>query len=79
MKAVLRCILFILFLLPLIAIGQPRFSVSSDVSIMHNFDGRQPFTVPGQSIGVQWHPEVFEADDPHTRDLFRGFVDAARR
>ncbi|HEX6316557.1 MAG TPA: gamma-glutamyl-gamma-aminobutyrate hydrolase family protein [Gemmatimonadaceae bacterium] len=29
-------------------------------------------------IGVQWHPEVFEHDDPHTRDLFRGFVDAAR-
>ena len=29
-------------------------------------------------VGVQWHPEVFEADDPHTRDLFRGFVDAAR-
>jgi putative glutamine amidotransferase len=29
-------------------------------------------------VGVQWHPEVFEANDPHTRDLFRGFVDAAR-
>ena len=29
-------------------------------------------------VGVQWHPEVFEATDPHTRDLFRGFVDAAR-
>jgi putative glutamine amidotransferase len=29
-------------------------------------------------VGVQWHPEVFEADDPHTRDLFRGFVAAAR-
>lgn len=57
MKAVLRFILFILFLLPLIAIGQPRFSVSSDISIMHNFDGRQPFTVPGQSIGLQWHPD----------------------
>jgi putative glutamine amidotransferase len=28
-------------------------------------------------VGVQWHPEVFEADDPHTRDLFRGFVEAA--
>lgn len=56
-KAVLRCILFIFFLLPLIAIGQPRFSVSTDLSIMHNFDGRQPFTVPGQSIGVQWHPD----------------------
>jgi putative glutamine amidotransferase len=29
-------------------------------------------------IGVQWHPEVFEPDDPHTRELFRGFVDASR-
>ena len=29
-------------------------------------------------VGVQWHPEVFEADDPHARDLFRGFVAAAR-
>lgn len=57
MKAVFRFIIFILFLLPSIAIGQPRFSVSSDVSIMHNFDGRQPFTVPGQSIGLQWHPD----------------------
>jgi len=28
-------------------------------------------------VGVQWHPEVFDADDPHTRDLFRGFVRAA--
>ena len=28
-------------------------------------------------LGVQWHPEVFEADDPHTRELFRGFVRAA--
>lgn len=29
-------------------------------------------------IGVQWHPEVFEHDDPHTRELFRGFVKAAQ-
>ena len=28
-------------------------------------------------VGVQWHPEVFESDDPHTRGLFRGFVEAA--
>lgn len=28
-------------------------------------------------VGVQWHPEVFDADDPHTRELFRGFVRAA--
>jgi putative glutamine amidotransferase len=29
-------------------------------------------------VGVQWHPEVFEATDPHTRDLFRGFVEASK-
>lgn len=29
-------------------------------------------------VGVQWHPEVFDSHDPHTRDLFRGFVDASR-
>lgn len=29
-------------------------------------------------IGVQWHPEVFESTDPHSRDLFRGFIQAAR-
>jgi putative glutamine amidotransferase len=28
-------------------------------------------------VGVQWHPEVFDADDRHTRGLFRGFVQAA--
>lgn len=28
-------------------------------------------------LGVQWHPEVFEFSDPHTRDIFRGFMDAA--
>jgi putative glutamine amidotransferase len=31
-------------------------------------------------VGVQWHPEVFEATDPHTRALFSEFVrQAARR
>jgi len=30
-------------------------------------------------VGVQWHPEVFEMSDPHTRHLFREFVTAASR
>lgn len=30
-------------------------------------------------VGVQWHPEVFDSNDPRTRDLFRGFVDAATK
>jgi putative glutamine amidotransferase len=25
-------------------------------------------------VGVQWHPEVFELTDPHTRHLFRQFM-----
>ena len=28
-------------------------------------------------VGVQWHPEVFEVTDSHTRHLFREFIDAA--
>jgi len=28
-------------------------------------------------IGVQWHPEVFEMTDPHTRHLFGGFIQAS--
>ena len=30
-------------------------------------------------VAVQWHPEVFDHDDPHTRQLFRGFVNAAKQ
>lgn len=32
---------------------------------------------PGFCVGVQWHPEVFEMTDPHTRHLFGGFIQAA--
>jgi putative glutamine amidotransferase len=28
-------------------------------------------------VGVQWHPEVFEITDPHTRHVFREFIAAA--
>lgn len=30
-------------------------------------------------VGVQWHPEVFEMTDPHTRHVFREFINAASR
>ena len=30
-------------------------------------------------VGVQWHPEVFDSEHQHSRELFRGFVEAARR
>jgi putative glutamine amidotransferase len=29
-------------------------------------------------VGVQWHPEVFEATDPHTEHLFSEFIAAAQ-
>ncbi len=31
----------------------------------------------GFLVGVQWHPEVFEMSDPHTRHLFGSFIRAA--
>ena len=34
-------------------------------------------TGDGFLVGVQWHPEMFEARDPTTRHLFREFVRAA--
>lgn len=35
--------------------------------------------LPGDAfvVGVQWHPEVFEMSDPHTRHLFGGFIAAS--
>ena len=30
-------------------------------------------------VAVQWHPEVFELTDPHTRHLFHEFIVAAQR
>lgn len=35
--------------------------------------------LPGDAfiMGVQWHPEVFEMTDPHTRHLFGAFISAA--
>jgi putative glutamine amidotransferase len=29
-------------------------------------------------VGVQWHPEVFEMTDPHTRHLFHEFIAASQ-
>jgi putative glutamine amidotransferase len=36
-------------------------------------------TGDGFLVGVQWHPEVFELTDPHTRHVFHEFIEAARR
>jgi len=45
-----------LCLFPVLAGAQSQFSISTDVSFLHNFDGKQPFTVPGQTVEIQWHP-----------------------
>ena len=35
--------------------AQVKFSVASDISFLRNFDGRQKFTVVGQTVIPQWH------------------------
>jgi hypothetical protein len=35
--------------------AQVKFSLASDISLLHNFDGKQKFTVVGQSVVPQWH------------------------
>lgn len=36
---------------------QAQFSIATDISMLHNFDGKQPFTVVGQTIQGEWHIE----------------------
>lgn len=35
--------------------AQIKFSAATDLSVLHNFDGQQKFTVVGQSLVPQWH------------------------
>lgn len=35
--------------------AQVKFSAATDLSVLHNFDGKQKFTVAGQSLVPQWH------------------------
>jgi hypothetical protein len=35
--------------------GQVKFSLATDLSLLHNFDRKQKFTVIGQSVMPQWH------------------------
>lgn len=34
-----------------------QFSLATDISMLRNFDGKQPFTVVGQTIHGEWHVE----------------------
>lgn len=48
--------LFILSLVFFSALNaQVKFSLATDFSVLHNFDGQQPFTVVGQTLHGQWH------------------------
>jgi hypothetical protein len=35
--------------------AQVKYSLATDLSLLHNFDGKQKFTVIGQTIIPQWH------------------------
>ena len=35
--------------------AQVKFSLATDLSLLHNFDGTQTFTVVGQTLIPQWH------------------------
>ncbi len=48
----------ILFLVVISTVdSRAQFSLSTDFSVLHNFDGQQPFTVIGQTINFQLHVE----------------------
>lgn len=53
------CKIFTLFLLAFFSrlTLDAQFSLATDISLLHNFDGQQPFTVIGQSVHGQWHVE----------------------
>lgn len=54
MKSI-RNIFFILLLFCNCLEAQVKFSLATDVSLLHNFDGKQKFTVVGQSLIPQFH------------------------
>jgi putative glutamine amidotransferase len=48
-------------------------SATADDGLIEAIEGQ----TDGFCMGVQWHPEVFEMTDPHTRQLFGAFIEAA--
>ena len=51
-----RNIFFLLFLFcSNYLLAQVKFSLATDISLLHNFDGTQKFTVVGQTLIPQWH------------------------
>ena len=51
-----RNIFFIFLLLNTSSLfAQVKFSLATDLSFLHNFDGKQKFTTVGQTVLPQWH------------------------
>lgn len=55
MKSFSKTLLFFFLLINNCLFAQIKFSAATDVSILHNFDPQQKFTVIGQTILPQWH------------------------
>lgn len=55
MRLLRNLFLFALLLATAYSDAQVKLSIASDVSILHNFDGKQKFTVIGQTVLPQWH------------------------
>jgi hypothetical protein len=54
-KALRNIFLLIFLFISFNLVAQVKFSLATDLSILHNFDGKQKFTVVGQSVVPQWH------------------------
>jgi hypothetical protein len=54
-KSFSNALIFFFFLSNSSLFAQVKFSAATDVSVLHNFDPQQKFTVPGLTIMPQWH------------------------
>jgi hypothetical protein len=54
-KSLSRALIFFFLLGNNCLFAQVKFSAATDISILHNFDPQQKFTVIGQTVLPQWH------------------------
>jgi hypothetical protein len=54
-KSFSNALIFFFFLSNSSLFAQVKFSIATDISLLHNFDPQQKFTVVGQTILPQWH------------------------
>lgn len=83
MKSI-RNIFFIFFLLTGNCLfAQVKFSLATDFSLLHNFDGAQKFTVIGQTVLPQWHFDkkstVYAWFTYHTRGKYESTLTATAK